>query len=186
MIELASASDAVAEVLRSRPDVRLPLVQGSECDEDAMGLLNAPAAGLFPKARAPEAAATGLALYLNCWSRAHEIAQDLESREGSYWHAIVHRMEPDAWNSGYWFQRVGRHPIFAALQSRAEEIVRASGGSGIVLQREWNPKAFIDICESARRQSGSALETAAIEIQFAEWELLMRWCTEPQERATLA
>lgn len=179
MIELASASDAVNEALRSRGDARIPLVQGSECQEHAVRLLSTPAIHLFPKARAPEAASAGLALYLNCWSRAHEIAQDLESREGSYWHAIVHRMEPDAWNSGYWFGRVGRHPIFAALQFRAEDVVRSNPGCGIVLNREWDPKAFIDICESAHRQSGSALEQAAIEIQFAEWELLMRWCSEP-------
>jgi hypothetical protein len=145
-----------------------------------MRLLSTPGSHLFPRARAPEAAAAGLALYLNCWSRAHEIAQDMEDREGSYWHAIVHRMEPDAGNSGYWFQRVGRHPIFAALQSRAEDIVRSNPGSGIVLQREWDPKTFIEICESAQRQSGSALENAAIEIQFAEWELLMHWCSEPK------
>jgi hypothetical protein len=181
VIELASASDAVAEVLRSRGDTRIPLVQGGECEQQATRLLSTPATRLFPKARAPEPAAAGLALYLNCWSRAHEIAQDLEGPEGSYWHAIVHRMEPDTWNSGYWFQRVGRHPIFTALQSRAEDIVRSNGGSGIVLKREWDPKAFIDVCESARRQPGSALEQAAIEIQFAEWELLMRWCSEPTD-----
>lgn len=179
MVELASASDAVAEALRSRAHTRIPLVQGGECDEDARRLLSIPGISLFPKAREPQAAAAGLALYLNCWSRAHEIAQDLDQREGSYWHAIVHRMEPDAWNSGYWFQRVGRHPIFTALQSRAEDIVRSNPESGIILRREWDPKAFIEICGSAHRQSGSPLEHAAMEIQFAEWELLMHWCAEP-------
>lgn len=179
---MGSISSAAAEALRRRGEVRIPLVQGGGCDEDSIKLLHASPADLFPKARAPEAAAAGLALYLNCWSRAHDIAQDIESPDGSYWHAIVHRMEPDPWNSGYWFDRVGRHPIFAELQSRAEEVVSANRGSGIVLKKEWDPKAFIEICESARERPGSALEKAALEIQFAEWELLMRWCIEPVQK----
>jgi hypothetical protein len=178
MIELAAVSDAVADALRRRTDARIPLVRSTVRDDDAASLLSNPPGDLFPSARAPESAAAGLALYLNHWSRAHEIAQDLETSEGSYWHAIVHRMEPDAWNSGYWFRRVGRHPIFTELQCRAEEIVRLNPQSGIVLRREWDPKAFIDICEAAQRKPGSPLEKAAIEIQFAEWELLMRWCIE--------
>ena len=70
----------------------------------------ASAGDLFPTSRAPEAALAGLYFYFSCWDDAHRVAQDISTAEGSYWHAIVHRQEPDDWNSAYWFRQVGRHP----------------------------------------------------------------------------
>ena len=84
---------------------------------------------------------------------------------------------PYAGNANYWFNRVGTHAIFTELQSQAEEIVNRFPASAIRLEHEWSPKAFIDICESARRRPGSELETRLVDIQFAEWQLLMQWCT---------
>jgi hypothetical protein len=68
-----------------------------------------------------------LYLYFDCWDEAHEIAQDINTPEGSYWHGIVHRQEPDAANAAYWFRQVGAHPIFPALRERAVEIGLATG-----------------------------------------------------------
>src|SRR5688500_4990238 len=48
----------------------------------------------------------GLWLYHDFLDESHAISQDLHTVEGSYWHAIMHRREPDAWNSKYWFRRV--------------------------------------------------------------------------------
>src|SRR5690242_3338008 len=91
----------------------MPLVQGKCVSEEARRrLAAADARALFAGARAPEAAMAGLYLYFGCWDKAHEIAQGIENAEGSYWHAIVHRQEPDAANSGYWFRQAGAHPIF--------------------------------------------------------------------------
>jgi hypothetical protein len=97
------------------------------------------------------------------------VAQDLETKEGSYWHAIVHRQEPDPGNSGYWFRQVGKHPIFPALRARAAEI-------GVEFDDLWNPVAFIDYCEAARKRPGSEEERKALEVQRAEWQLLFDWC----------
>jgi hypothetical protein len=121
----------------------------------------------FPGARAPEAALSGLYVYFSCFEEAHGMAQDLATPEGSYWHAIVHRQEPDAGNAAYWFRQVGKHPIFPAL-------VRATGGTG-----SWDPFAFIDMCEEARRQPGSELETRARTIQRVEWQILFDYCARP-------
>jgi hypothetical protein len=113
----------------------------------------------------PKAALAGLYLYFGCWTEAHEVAQAVETPEGSYWHAIVHRQEPDAGNAAYWFRQVGTHPVFPALRARAVEIGYDPGP-------KWNPTAFVEYCERARLQPGSEMERRALEVQRAEWQLL--------------
>jgi hypothetical protein len=124
---------------------------------------------LLPSAPSPEAALAGLYFYFNCWADAHETAQDIGSCEGAYWHALVHRQEPDSGNSGYWFRQVGLHPIFPKLRDRAAEL-------GVDFGSKWNPEAFIELCDRARSAAGSGLERQAIEVQRAEWQLLFDYC----------
>ncbi len=105
----------------------------------------------------------GLWTYLNCFDEAHKIAQEVHNADGSYWHAILHRREPDAWNSGYWFRKVGTHPIFPQLGIEAEKLGYASGA-------KWDPFAFIDYC-------GDPLnERIACAVTLAEWQLLFDHC----------
>jgi hypothetical protein len=138
----------------------MPLVQGKCVSAEALGRLNAAdARSLFAGARAPGAAMAGLYLYFGCWDKAHEIAQGIETAEGSYWHAIVHRQEPDASNSGYWFRQVGEHPIFPALAKIA----------GVA---RWDPLEFIRQCERAA--------PGALELQRTEWQLLFDYCASPR------
>lgn len=43
------------------------------------------------------------------WQAAHLIAQDYEGDAIANWiHGLVHRMEGDAANAGYWYRRCGR------------------------------------------------------------------------------
>jgi len=151
----------------------MPLAGGLCSAPDARAQLKkADARELFPNARAPEAALAGLYLYFSCRDEAHEIAQNIDTAEGSYWHGIVHRQEPDAGNSAYWFRRVGAHPIFPALGRRASDI-------GISFGAGWDPFAFIELCEKARQQPGSEAERRALEVQSAEWQLLFEYCGLP-------
>ena len=147
----------------------MPLAMERCSSEAALERLRAASPpGLFAKARAPEAAMSGLYVYFSCFEEAHALAQDIATAEGSYWHGIVHRQEPDAGNAAYWFRQVGAHPIFPVL-------ARAAGQEG-----RWDPFAFIEQCEQARRQPGSELETRVRALQRVEWQLLFDYCARPR------
>lgn len=125
-----------------------------------------------------QACRAGLWLYFDFFDESHAISQDLETPEGSYWHAILHRREPDYGNAKYWFRRVGRHPAFEPLREAAIELTRAAGipaGSDfLVEQRTWDPFAFVDLCEAACQ--GKADEMLCRKIQRREWDLLFDYC----------
>jgi len=133
------------------------------------GCTSAEAQRLVRTAKVPELLRAGLFFYFNCWNDAHEVAQNIESPEGSYWHALIHRQEQDASNSGYWFRRVGRHAIFPALCKAAE-------AKGIHFGAQWDPIKFVDYCVEAAK--GSAEARKAQEVQLAEWQLLFDYCGE--------
>ena len=161
MLDVRAYGEEVAAILAAagNGDRLMPLVHSGGCASPARAMVKA--AKIAPLLRA------GLYLYFDCWDEAHNTAQDIDNAEGSYWHAIVHRQEPDAWNSGYWFRQVGVHPIFPALKARAAEI-------GVPTGARWDPIAFIDYCASAA--PGSPEEHKAQEVQLAEWQLLFAWC----------
>jgi hypothetical protein len=99
----------------------------------------------------------------------HAISQDVGTVEGSYWHGILHRREPDHANAAYWFRRVGTHPVFTELARRAAELGYPGAGTA------WDPFAFNDACEEHRGKGGPVEETLR-RVQRAEWELLFAWC----------
>jgi hypothetical protein len=136
------------------------------------------AAGVIPRIHAVSATdgvRAGLFVYFGCFEQAHTIAQDMPSAEGGFWHAILHRREPDPGNAGYWFHRVGRHPVFPELLQQARAIApdRIAG-------EPWDPFRFVDFCEEARRSPGSEIERRAKEIQRVEWQLLFDYCARKQ------
>jgi hypothetical protein len=173
----AYGADVAAILALDGDGERLMPLAGAQCSSaEALAKLKATSAPkLFPRSRAPEAALAGLYLYFSCWTEAHEIAQDIGSPEGGYWHAIVHRQEPDDWNSAYWFRQAGQHPIFPALAKAASAI-------GIETDSSWDPPAFIELCTRARALPGSDLERQCLEVQRAEWQLLFRYCAGEAEQ----
>jgi hypothetical protein len=171
----------VAQILALDQDgnALMPLVSGGrDCaSKQARALLSGQtASALFARAQSPEAALAGVWLYFSESDECHSIVQDLASPEGSFWHAILHRREPDAANSAYWFRALGRHPLFPELGHEAAEIVRRHPDLHFDPDVNWDPFQFIEFCELARRQPGSAMERAALEIQRAEWQLLFDYC----------
>jgi len=156
--------------LDGRGERLMPLASGTCSSVEAYKLLQSTSAReLFPGSRAPEAAMAGLYLYFSCLDEAHTIAQSIETPDGSFWHAIMHRQEPDPGNSGYWFRRVGKHPIFPELRQAAHDLDYPTGA-------QWDPIAFIDACEDARRHPGTDQERQMQKVQLAEWQLLFHHC----------
>ena len=102
--------------------------------------------------------------------------QGLETPEAFFWHAILHRQEPDAGNASYWFRRVGSHPIYPDLRRAAGEVLTPRPHAEFHPSDHWDPLLFIAFCERARKQPGSPSEQAALEIQLAEWQLLFDYC----------
>ncbi len=70
-----------------------------------------------------ELAESALWLLAGDLDRSHEISQRIDTREGAFWHGIMHRREGDFWNAKYWFRKVGNHPVFVQL---AEQICQWS------------------------------------------------------------
>ncbi|MBK9016180.1 MAG: hypothetical protein IPM82_20120 [Saprospiraceae bacterium] len=59
------------------------------------------------------------------WEAAHNIAQDIHTRDGSWLHAYLHRKEGDLWNAGYWYRQAGKSIATGTLELEWEELVKA-------------------------------------------------------------
>ena len=62
----------------------------------------APPEGLTPEMRALWLAKNGQ------WDASHHIAQGIDTPLGSWIHALLHLIEGDTGNAGYWYRRAGR------------------------------------------------------------------------------
>jgi len=125
-----------------------------------------------------QAALAGLWLRFDFLDESHQISQSLETAEGSYWHGILHRREPDYGNAKYWFRRVPTHPIHAALSAAAHRLAGDANSPAAEFLRQatsWDAFAFVDLV--AQAASGPpALAALCRRVQQVEWELLFDFC----------
>ncbi len=81
-----------------------------------------PPGGLSPEAKALWHAKKGN------WHEAHEIAQEIHTPMGSWIHALLHLIEGDVGNAGYWYAKAkkparSRGEIDSEWQKIAEEVL---------------------------------------------------------------
>ena len=134
-----------------------------------------------------EAVLAGLLQINDYLDESHNHSQSIQGEgqdvNGDYWHGIMHRREPDWSNSKYWFRRVGDHPIFFDLAVIAGQLLRDSSlpdaerwNRQLGTSSNWDPFAFVDLCQTAARDASSELASIARRIQWAEILLLLTHC----------
>ena len=111
------------------------------------------------------AALAGLWLLHDFLDESHTLSQEIDTPTGSFWHAVMHRREPDPANSKYWFRRIGNHPVVPRLAAECPAVGYAY----------TTPFDFVDFCERVRG-TGSADEELAKRVQLLEWKLLFAHC----------
>lgn len=120
----------------------------------------------------------GLLLLHDDLDGSHSQSQTIEGEEGhygDYWHAIMHRREPDYGNAKYWFRRVGRHsamrPLAKALREGGLGLIPEPWDSRLSGSGGWDSMALVDLCEAAARNP--ALDAVARRIQRIEMLTLL-------------
>lgn len=58
------------------------------------------------------------------WEKAHTIAQDVNTKDGAWIHAYLHRKEGDQFNAQYWYTRASRPMPKISLDEEWSAIVR--------------------------------------------------------------
>ena len=59
------------------------------------------------------------------WEGAHRVAQDIDTPEGAWVHAYLHRKEGDIGNAGYWYRRAGKPAASGSLAAARQAIAEA-------------------------------------------------------------
>lgn len=135
-------------------------------------LLNTPVEELFHPEKINDrncckSVVSGLLIWNDCEDDAHALAQNIHTAEGSYFHAIVHRREPDIWNSGYWFNRTGEHPVFALVYDYVASSSPDDIKKIIISKNTWQPEVFNTLVDDAQK-NGNTDDEVLTEIQHAE------------------
>lgn len=124
-------------------------------------------------------ALAGLWLLHDWLDECHNLCQSLETPEGSFWHAIMHRREGDFSNAKYWYARVGNIPLLATLTAEANAILNPLPADLHLMRlvaHGWNPSAYVDLVEQAHEAGDSPRHKTLVALQQMEWRVLFDHC----------
>ncbi len=105
----------------------------------------------------------------------HTMSQGVSTSSGSFWHGIMHRREGDFSNAKYWFRKVGGHPVYQRLAAALSPGTDQSDVNRIVVGGEWDPFAFVDLCQQSVQGLGYSSDFCRV-VQQIEWEVLFEHC----------
>ena len=151
---------------------------GTLSESDVIATLQPMGSQARLSARRDELIQALLLLWHDHLDSAHALAQTTEDANGNFVHAIMHRREPDAWNSKYWWRRVGDHPAFPELARRVDALLGLHGDVKLARRLlpggHWDPAAFVDACVATLNSAYSDPTMKLLrEIQREETEILL-------------
>ena len=65
------------------------------------------------------------------WTTAHNVAQEIDTNNGAWIHAYLHRKEGDSGNADYWYHRAGKQRSPNSLEDEWQQIAES-------LLTEWS------------------------------------------------
>jgi hypothetical protein len=125
------------------------------------------------------AALAGLWLWHGAMAQSHAISQELASPTGSFWHAILHRLEGDFSNAKYWYRRCDTHHVKKMMGAIASSLAGDQASDRQVahaLGEGWNPLGFVDLVQAVHNKPADPRHDVAIRLQRAEWIGLFNYC----------
>jgi hypothetical protein len=128
---------------------------------------------------AADAMLAGLWLWHDALEESHSLSQKLNTPEGSYWHAIMHRREGDFSNSKYWLAKCPNHPAGKLIAAKLPGIIGKSDPALARLSRGgWDPAGLVDLAERVDGQTSDPHHSLAIALQRLEWNCLFDHCAQ--------
>lgn len=125
----------------------------------------------------------GLLLWHDAADESHQLSQSIEGlgkeHAGDYWHAILHRREPDYSNAKYWFRQFPIPGVMSAIVpctlQALQDVQDGETWKKRLLAKGYfvDPFAFVDFCEACEGREDSPLGQAARQIQAAEMHYQM-------------
>jgi hypothetical protein len=122
---------------------------------------------------------SGLWLWHDWLSESHVISQKVETPDGSYWHAIMHRREGDFSNSKYWLARCRAHPVGTEIAAAIPQVISVPSSDRSLTRLTasgWDPFAFVDLAEQLSDRPDDPLHLTVVAIQRLEWQTLFAYC----------
>src|SRR4051812_20974225 len=142
-------SPLAGTIINANPDAYSALVVHGGASAVAVELLKnvQPSQLLNGPIASPDAAAgmlAGLWVWHDGLDESHRISQKIETPDGSYWHAIMHRREGDFSNSKYWLARCRHHSTTKAIAEELPGIIAGRSNDPAVARLSangWDPAA---------------------------------------------